>query len=372
MNIGIDYTAAIHQQAGIGRYVRDLTYALADLQPDVPFRLFVADGRKIDLPMPPGRCQLHPSALSERNHNRLWHRLRLPVPVETWTGPLDLFHATDFTLPPTRSHTRTVLTIHDLAFERFPHETMPGMHGFLTTAVPRSVQRADHVIAVSEATKVDLIDLYGTPPEKISVVAHGVDPRFRPDHPAEAIAAVRKKYSLPDAPLVLTVGTMQPRKNHRRLVQAFGRIKERAVLVIAGGKGWDYEVVEAEAARLGNRVVFTGFVDDDDLPALYAASAVFAYPALYEGFGLPPLEAMASGVPVLAAKTSSLPEVVGGAGLMVDPIDVGEIAAALDNLLGDAMLRDTLRARGIEHAGQFSWARAAAAMWGIYQKLAKG
>lgn len=369
MNIGIDYTAAIHQQAGIGRYVRDLTGALAALQPDVPFHLFIADGRRNDLPAPPGQCVIHPSALSERNHNRLWHRLRLPVPVETWTGRLDVFHATDFFLPPTRSTTRTVLTIHDLAFERYPDETMAGMQGFLTAVVPRSVRRADHVIAVSEATKADLVELYGTPPEKISVVAHGVDPRFRPDHPPEAIAAVRQKYGLPDDLLVLTVGTMQPRKNHRRLVQAFGRIKERsAVLVIAGGKGWDYEAVEAEAARLGDRVIFTGFVDEADLPALYASAAVFAYPALYEGFGLPPLEAMASGVPVLAANTSSLPEVVGGAGLLVDPIDVGEIAAALDNLLGDAVLRDTLRERGLARAGRFTWAQAAESMWEIYQK----
>jgi glycosyltransferase involved in cell wall biosynthesis len=239
--IGIDYTAAIHQQAGIGRYVRDLTGALAALQPDVPFRLFVAGGRQGDLPAPPGRCVIHPSALSERNHARLWHRLDLPIPVELWTGRIDLFHATDFFLPPTRSTTRTVLTIHDLAFERYPGETMPGMQDFLTTVVPRSVRRADHLIAVSEATRADLIDLYNTPPEKISVVAHGVDPRFRPDHPPEAVAAVRRKYGLPDDPLVLTVGTMQPRKNHRRLVQAFGRIKQRAALVIAGGTGWDYE-----------------------------------------------------------------------------------------------------------------------------------
>lgn len=369
--IGLDYTAAVQQTAGIGRYTRELTAALARLAAEADLRLFIAGARRATLPPPPGSATYHPSFLSERNHNRLWQRLRLPVPVEAWTGRLDLFHEPDYSLPPTLPGTKTVLTVHDLAFEHYPDETMPGMLGYLQQVAPRSIRRADHVIAVSQATRRDLVTLYGTPPEKINVIPPGVDARFYTQHTPDEIAAIRRKYGLPGGPLVLTVGTLQPRKNHLRLVRAFAAIKARAALVIAGGKGWDYETVRDEVGRLGlsDRVVFTGFVDNADLPALYRAATVFAYPALYEGFGLPALEAMASGVPVVASNTSSLPEVVGEAGLTVDPLDVDDITAALDRLLGDASLRAELRKKGTARAAAFTWARAAEGVWRVYQSL---
>lgn len=372
LRIGLDYTAAIHQSAGIGRYVRELARALVAHRPHLDWRLFIAEGSGEHTVFPHNE-NVHccPSILSERNHARLWHRLRLPVPVELWTGPLDLFHATDFTLPPVLPRTRSVLTIHDLAFERYPTETMPGMQRFLSTAVPRSVRRADHIIAVSEATEADLVELYNTPPEKIATIPHGVDPRFHPQGRLGEGAAIRDRYSLPDGPLVLTVGTLQPRKNHLRLVQAMAQVREQATLVIAGGRGWAYEAVHAEIKRLKltDRVILTGFVDDTDLPALYRTATVFAYPAMYEGFGLPALEAMASGVPVVAANSSSLPEVVGEVGLLVDPLDVDAIAIALDNLLGDAGLRAALRVKGIARAGRFTWARAAELVWEVYEAV---
>jgi glycosyltransferase involved in cell wall biosynthesis len=294
------------------------------------------------------------------------------------TGRVGLLHATDFTLPPTLPGARTILTIHDLAFERHPEETMPGMLGFLRRAVPDSIRRADHVIAVSEATRADLIDLYGTPPGKISVVPHGVSLRFHPRRDPHQEARVRQRYDLPDGPLVLTVGTHQPRKNHIRLVRAFGQMVGAAgqdsepapMLVIAGGLGWAYEDVMAEIAQLGlrQRVALVGFVDDADLPDLYRAAAVFAFPALYEGFGLPVLEAMACGVPVVTSNTSSLPEVTGpDAALLVDPHSEDSIAAALTRLLHDDALHAHLRQQGIARAAEFTWARAAESTWGIYE-----
>ncbi len=379
MPIGIDYTAAVQQTAGIGRYVRGLTAALADQHPTLDARLFVAGAHGIDLPPAPGGFRYRPSALSERAHTRLWHRLRLPVPVEAWTGRVGLFHAMDFTLPPTLPGTRTVLTVYDLAYERYPDETMPGMQHYLATVVPRSVRRADRVIAISEATRRDLIDLYGTPLDKLRVVTPGVESRFNTHHTPEESAAVRSKYGLPDGPLVLTVGTMQPRKNHRRLVQAFARVRQQGIghvtLVIAGGKGWAYEDVWAEVRRLrmSDRVAFIGFVDDADLPALYRAATVFAYPALHEGFGLPVLEAMACGVPVVASNTSSLPEVTGADGaLLVDPLDVEALAEAIERLLADDALRVSLRERGLERAAGFTWERSARALWAVYEELIAG
>lgn len=375
LRIALDYTAAIHQQAGIGRYVRELTRALAASPPSegkITLRLFVAGAREMQLPPPPAGCAYAPSLLSERMHARLWHRLRLPIPVEVWTGRLHLFHATDFALPPTLPTTKAVLTVHDLAFERYPQDTMPGMLRYLRTVVPRSVRRADCVIAPSEATRRDLIALYDTPPHKVRVIYQGVEERFTPQGDAGEVAALRARYGLPNRPIVLTVGTLQPRKNHLRLVQAFAQVADRAALVIAGGQGWGYEGVREEVRRLGleGRVVFTGYVDDADLPALYRAATVFAYPALYEGFGLPVLEAMACGVPVVTASASSLPEVTGPeAALLVDPLDVDALAAALARLLDDADLRAALRERGIRRAALFSWQRAACETWALYREV---
>lgn len=375
--LALDYTAAIHQSAGIGRYVRELARALVDLRPDADLRLFVA-GAPPHLPPFPGHATYAPSRLSERNHNRLWHRLRLPLPVEWWTGRLDLFHATDFTLPPTRPRARTLLTVHDLAFERYPDDTMPGMLAYLRRTVPRSIARADHLIAVSEATRRDLIEFYAVPPTNVAVIPHGVDSRFFPP-PIHGEGdrgwgdAIRHKYGLPPGPLILTVGTLQPRKNHLTLIRACGMLSEKATLVIAGGTGWGYETVRAEVERLGltGLVIFIGFVDDADLLALYRLATVFAYPSLYEGFGLPVLEAMASGVPVVASNVSSLPEVVGEAGLLVEPLDVDALAAALDRLLGDESLRRDLSAEGIARASQFTWARAAEGVWTLYEELVR-
>ncbi len=369
--IGIDATAAIHQRAGIGRSVRELVRALAALKPDLPLRLFVAGAHRADLAYAPGSAVYRPSRFSEMTHARLWHRLRAPLPVELWTGPLDLFHATDFALPPTRPRTRTVATVHDLAFERYPDETMPGMLDYLKRVAPRSARRADAIIAVSQATRQDLIELYGIPAEKIHVVYHGVTPDFCPERDPAQEAETRQRYQLPEGPLLLTVGTLQPRKNHLRLVQAFARTRQPAALVIAGSPGWAYGEVrgEVEHLNLRRRVRFVEWVEDRDLPALYRMATAFVFPSLYEGFGLPVLEAMASGAPVIASRASSLPEVVGEAGVLVDPLDVDGLAAAMDALLSDADRHAALREAGLARASNFTWAKAARQTWAVYESL---
>jgi glycosyltransferase involved in cell wall biosynthesis len=372
--IGLDYTAAIHQEAGIGRYVREMTGALVRLRPDADLRLFAAGVNRRYVPSSTLPAALCPSPLSERTHNRLWHRLRAPLPVELWTGRLDLFHAADFTLPPTLPGTRTVLTVYDLAYEFYPDETMPGMARYLSAVVPRSVRCADHVLTISEATRADLIRQYRVPAEKISIAYPGVEARFHPQPDPEGEATLRARLGLPDAPLVLTVGTLQPRKNHLMVVEAFALLSEAsdAVLVIAGGEGWAYEGVKRRVAELGlaQRVRLIGFVSDDDLPALYRLADVFAYPALYEGFGLPVLEAMASGVPVVTSNRSSMPEITGpDAGLLVDPESVEQVAEAISTLLSDSRLAARLRERGLARAKAFTWEQTAQAVWGVYDRL---
>lgn len=372
VQIGIDYTAAVHQSAGIGRYTREMVSGLAALPPGpFQYRLFVADAGRNFAPAPLSpNFTWHPSRLTERWLTRLWYRLRLPLPVEGWTGPLNLFHAPDFVLPPVRRGTRTIVTAHDLSFVREPDSVMPGMSAHLNKWVPHSVRQADHVIAVSEATRQDLIKLYQTLPEKISVLYHGVSPEFKAVQ-AAAKLAVRRKYNLGEQPFILSVGTIQPRKNYQRLIKAFAKIDQPLSLVLAGSKGWHDEAIFDEVARQGlqERVHFPGFVAETDLPALYSAATLFIYPSLYEGFGLPALEAMACGTPVIASKRSALPEVVGQAGLLVDPQDVPAMATAMSEILEDTTLRQKLSEAGLARATKFTWPGMAKKLIKLYQKI---
>lgn len=370
--IGIDFTPAVAQGGGIGRYVRELVAALAQEDPQTPYRLFVAGAGRFDLPPPPGANFVwRPAALPTRVFAWFWHRLRLLPPVERWTGPLRLFHATDFVLPATNPDTRTLLTVHDLTFVRAPETASPRLKRYLDRVVPRSVARADHILADSRATKEDLVALYGVPADKITVLYSGVEPRFRPVREPTSLAAVRARYGIGDAPFVLSVGTLQPRKNYTRLIEAMRALPDYH-LVIAGGRGWLEGPIHTAAQMPGvrGRVHLIGFADDADLPALYSAAEVFAFPSLYEGFGLPILEAMACGTPVVAADTSSLPEVAGEAALLVPPTDVDALAEALHRALTDAATRHELRLRGLARARRFTWRAAAAQLRDIYRRVA--
>ncbi len=368
--IGIDYTAAITQGAGIGRYVRQLTHALLALDQDHEYRLFAAS----QAPLPPTPFAVRRLPFHDIWLMRIWHRARLPLPAELITGRVDLFHSPDFTLPPTLPGVPTVLTVHDLSFVRDPDSADERLRAYLNRVVPRSVRRATHVLADSQATRQDLVELWDTPAEKVTVIHCGVESRFRPVTDSAELAAVRARYRLSPGPYILAVSTLQPRKNYQRLVQAFAVVAARhpdLSLVIAGGRGWKYETILAEPKRLGveERVRFPGFVADDDLPALLSAAELFAYPSLYEGFGIPILEAMACGTPVLASNRSSLPEVTGDAGLEVDPLDTSALAIGMERLLTDQALRSDLIARGRERAARFTWAEAARRLLTVYNRL---
>jgi glycosyltransferase involved in cell wall biosynthesis len=373
--IGIDYTPAHEQGGGIGRYVRQLVAALAHLDEANEYRLFVAGASASALPPAPGsNFRWAAVPLSPRNFARLWHRLHLPLPVELLTGRVDLFHATDFVLPPLLASTRSLLTVHDLSFVRVPEAASPRLKAYLDRVVPRSVHRADHVLADSQATKDDLVALYGVPPHKITVLLSGVDSRFKPIDDPKALANVRQKYALPERPYILSVGTVQPRKNYGRLIEALARLRAagRSIdLVIVGGRGWLEDPIYAtiQQAGVNDYVHFTGFADDEDLPALYSAAACVAIPSLYEGFGLPVLEAMACGTPVVTSNLSSLPEVAGDAALTIAPTDLDALTSALERLLDDESLRTTLSARGLERVKSFTWERAARQLLEIYTTL---
>jgi len=369
MRVGIDYTSAVRQGAGSGRYTPELVTALLALEAPHRYTLFAATGglrpQAQDLSPGPG-VRVRTIPLTDDWLARLWHRLRLPVPVEAITGPLDLFYSPDFVLPPTRRATRTLLTVHDLSFLRYPGHFVPKLVRYLSQVVPRSVARADRVLADSEATRTDLIERLDVEPDKVEVLYSGVDGRFRPEEEPGERERVRARYSLEARPYVLSVGTVQPRKNYARLIQAFSGLKAEAQLLIAGGRGWLYEEVVAEAEKRADRVRILGFVDDADLPALYRGATLFAFPSLYEGFGLPVLEAMACGVPVVCSNASSLPEVAGDAALLVDPHDVDGLADAMAGVFQDDGLRGRMIARGLAQAARFTWEQAAGQLLGIF------
>ncbi|MCP4542327.1 MAG: glycosyltransferase family 4 protein [Chloroflexi bacterium] len=377
MRIGIDYTAAARQRAGIGRYARELVAALLKSESAHQYAIFGATGGLENsdwrTEIQGSRVQFRTIPLSDDWVARLWHRLRLPIPVETITGPLDIFYSPDFVLPPTRRATRTLLTVHDFSFLHYPEHFVPKLVSYLNQVVPRSVAQADRVLADSEATRADLINHLGTPPEKVDVLYGGVDPRFHPKSEPGEDERLRNRYGIGARPYVFSVGTIQPRKNYVRLIQAFAQLQTRGLgdlqLLIAGGRGWLYEDIFAKAKKHSDCVRILGFVDDADLPALYRNAALFAFPSLYEGLGFPVLEAMACGVPAITSNVSSLPEVAGDAAMLVDPLDVDDLAEAMARVLESIGLRQGMIERGLVQATRFTWERAARQLLSTFDAL---
>ncbi|MFP4322404.1 MAG: glycosyltransferase family 4 protein [Anaerolineales bacterium] len=373
--IGIDYTAAYEQGAGIGRLVRQLVSELAQVDTDTRYKLLVAGATHADLPPAPGdNFQWKPTRVTPLWFSRVWYRARVPYPLELFVGPVKLYHSPNFELPPHLPATRTLLTVHDLSYVRTPETSPPVLKHYLDRVVPWSVARADHVLADSQATKDDLIDLYDTPPDKITVLLSGVDARFQPMTDTARLAAVRQRYDIPAGDYIFAIGTVQPRKNYARLVRAvhhLGPSFQDMCLVIAGGKGWlEDEIYHTlDELHMHGRVRFIGYAADDDLPALYSGAMLTAYPSLYEGFGFPILESMACGTPVITGNVSSMPEVAGDAALIVDPYDVEALADGLRRLITDTGLRASLVRKGTARAAEFTWRRAAQELKTIYDRM---
>lgn len=366
MLIGIDYTSAARQRAGIGRYTRGLVTALLGLDHGHQYSVFAATGgleaNDWRSPIERENVRIRSLPLSDDWLARIWHRLRLPIPVEILTGPVDVFYSPDFALPPTRRGTRTLLTVHDLSFVHHPDAFVPALRRYLERVVPRSLGRADLVLADSRHTRSDLIKLFGVRSDQVKVIYPGADSRFHPHVEPSEQDRLRERYDIGDTPYVLSVGTLQPRKNLARLIQAFARSQGRrhtnAKLLIAGGRGWLYDDILV-AANAHDNVRLLGFVEEQNLPTLYRGAALFAFPSLYEGFGLPVLEAMACGVPVICSNRSSLPEVAGEAALLTNPLDVDAMSNAITRALEDSVLRAQMVDRGLAQAANFSWQQSA-------------
>jgi glycosyltransferase involved in cell wall biosynthesis len=260
--------------------------------------------------------------------------------------------------------------VHDLSFKRVPETAVPKLKWYLEGAVPRAIARADVILADSHATRADLIELFHVPPACAQTLYSGAEDFFQPVTNEQILAEVKKRYNL-SSRFVLSVGTIEPRKNFARLIQAFAQLRRDDVtLVIAGGQGWLYDEIYAAPRKFGvsERVKFLGFVPDEDLPALYSLCEFFVYPSLYEGFGLPLVEAMQCGAAVITANNSSLVEAAGSAAILVNARDTAEIVAALARLLDDDAQRAELRARGFAQARRFSWDASARQLRDIFMQ----
>ncbi len=371
MKIAIDYTSAARQRAGIGRYTRSLVRALAQSDNRNEYALYVPrDAQYLeDARAFPKNFRIVSAPLNGRHMVALWQRAQIPLPVEFFTGRADVFYSPDFVLPPTRAR-KKILTVHDLSFLRVPETAVPKLKWYLEGAVPRAVARADLILADSDATRQDLIEFFGMPPERVQTLYSGYDAMFRRVTDANEFARVRATYNL-EKPFILNVGTIEPRKNLTRLIEAFARLPQRddLELVIAGERGWMYDEIYAAPKKFGVNasVRFLGFTPDADLPALYSLAEMFVYPSLYEGFGLPVLEAMACGAAVVTANNSSLPEVAGDAAVLVEARDVDALAEAMARYLDDTAWRGMMQTKTLTQAQKFSWAKSAAELRAAFQ-----
>ena len=360
--------AQSYRSAGVSGTIRQLLLHLPDVAPDLQLTAFVPD-----VPLEAsGALTLRRSLRwnTQRPAARiLWEQLALPVLAQT--EHLDLLHGA-VNVGPLLAPCPTVITVHDLSFMRSPQAFPRFQRVYLRTQVQRSVRAARRVIAVSEATKRDVVEIFGVPSERVDVVYNGVDTGFSPAAAGE-IGAFRRRKGLPER-YILHLGTLEPRKNLVRLVQAFHTTRQQGLgdvkLVLAGGKGWGYDDIFAEVSRLGleQDVLFPGYVPDDELAWWYRGAELFCYPSLLEGFGLPVVEAMACGVAVITSNISSLPEVAGEAALLVDPTSVAALAEALVTLLTDQASAGALREKGPPQAARFSWQRTAEQTAAVYRK----
>jgi len=371
MSIYLDISAAVHRRAGLGRYAESLARAL---RPELGDRLAFFYNREQGIATLTGLegVPARTVALGYKPWRMLvWLGQMGRISFERLIPDAELFHAAEHLLLPIRG-CPTVLTVHDLIFRHLPEHHKPLNRWYLRWALPLYCRRADRVIAVSEATRQDLLGAYDLPPEKVRVIHEAAAPRFRPTSDAEQ-AEVRARYGLP-ARYLLFVGTLEPRKNLTRLLRAWTALRRRGEvppLVLVGARGWLIDAFFAALERSACRedVILPGYVADGDLPAVYGGATAFVFPSLYEGFGLPPLEAMACGTPVACSNVSSMPEVVGDAAVTFDPRDGAAMTEALRRIVRDADLRAELRTRGVQRAAQFSWARAARETVALYREL---
>lgn len=379
MKIGIEATVLLRKQrTGVDNYTYNLLKEVVKLMPVETFYMayisfltkkpaeLSVKGKNVI----PRKLQIFPGRIY---HALLRYFIGIPYDLLCLLKP-DLFFFPNFVRWPLLWTKKSVIVVYDLSFLHASEHAVKRHREYLARAVPKSIKKATKVIAISQNTKKEIIEEYGTDPAKIEIVYPAVDHDYYKKSSPELVKEITSKYKI-DKPYILSVGTQEPRKNLVGLLRAYSaldeEIKQKYALVLTGGKGW----LDTEINNLYNElkdkysVIRTGYVEESELPPLYTGAAVFAYPAFYEGFGMPPLEAMACGTPVVVGNNSSLPEVVGDAGLLVDAKNTQDIAKALTRVLTDKKLADDMIQKGLLQAQKFNWVTEAKKLAEIFRRV---
>lgn len=367
---------SLERMGGTGEYLQNLLINLAKIDVENEYILFLNYIR--------GRHRTAVKDYVGKNfHERVcripWQFVRslfekIHLPIELLTGRVDIFHGTDFMIP-RQLFGKSVVAIHDLMYLNYPEFLEPEWVESYKRNVKWSLTRSDLIIVASNFVKGDILKNFNMSKDKIRVIYNGISDHFMvlKEQPR---AYITKKYGI-KYPYILFVGTLEPKKNLVRLVEAFYQLlrskPKRLNLVLAGGEGClnyrDKIEQKVKELNLKEEVIFTGYIQDEDLPKLYNCAEIFVFPSIFEGFGIPPLEAMASGLPVIASDAASLPEIAGDAGILVDPFDTKAITEAISSCLSNDQLRKTLIRKGLARAGLFSWEATARQTLALYKEL---
>jgi glycosyltransferase involved in cell wall biosynthesis len=376
MRIGVDISRSIEASTGVGRYARNLVHGLARIDSENDYLLyglfcecFPVNWKQADTPKA-RNFSLHQKHYPSRYVFRKWRDFGKHK--EKLLGGVDVVHSTAYTTP-LISGPKIIVTVHDLSFFVFPQYHSDENYQFVTRHVHHAARRADFIIADSENTKREIRRFLHVPEERIEVIHLAAGQEFMRKSSRDSISLVKARYNI-HKPYFLSVGSVEPRKNLARSLVAFKALIESGRVdyqfVIIGGSGWKNEGINALIQELAadGHVVYPGYLPDEDLPALYQGADVFVYPSIYEGFGLPVLEAMASGVPTITSNTTSLPEVAGDAALLINPLEPFEIFQGMEALATDPSLREELKRRGLEQSRKFSWEETARKTLKVYEK----
>ena len=368
MQIAIDAHQIGGRKAGAETYVYNLVKYLARLEPNGDkFSIYLNSRRGVE------GMESNPNMEDRRIPSSITpFRYGFFYPLQSWRKRFDIFHA-QFSVPPLL-RSRSVLTVHDLSFERFPQFFHRGVLTQMKLLMPWSCRRADHIITVSESSKRDLVEIYGLDPQRITVTYEGPGENCKPMETGQAKDRLREAYGI-DGPFILYVGNLEPRKNLSRLLEAFAQLKRKDriahKLVIVGQKAWLYDEIfeTVRTNSLEQQVILTGYVPSADLPVFYNAASLMIYPSLFEGFGLPVIEAMACGTPVITSYGSSLEEIASGAAVLIDPYSISSIAAAIEKVANSSDIQRDLRKAGLVRAAGFSFRKMAEQTRAVYHRL---
>ncbi len=374
MKIGIDISQIVYG-TGVSVYTKNLIHSLLKIDKKDEFFLFGGSLRQTDtlrdylsslssFKNVSGKTFLIPPTLADF----LWNKLHV-LPIDRLIGPVDVFHSSDWTQPPTNS--AKVTTIHDFGFLKYPDTAHPKISAVMKGRFKWIKKEVDLIIAISEATKKDVVNILGISPKKVKVVYEAPPTDIKKIKDQKIIDEVKKKYKI-KGDFLLSVATLEPRKNLKRVILAFREVQKiipQMKLVLAGKLGWDEEIKRIMGYQPKD-IIFTGFINRErDLSALYSSASCFVFPSLYEGFGLPILEAMVCGSPVVTSDISSMPEVAGKAAVLVDPLEVESISHGITRAIRN---KEELVKKGFKQAAKFSWEKTAKGTLDIYRQAIKG